>query len=203
MNRRLFITYIVATAGLLACNQEPVSPTRNLSTTTVRSNLLGVLGEATMSVVNRTTPLPSEVSVTKVISESGGTIEIPAAGVSVNFPSGALKQATSITVTAYAGSNVAYGFAPHGITFARPVKITQNLKGTTAGGLSLNVLLNLNGAYLPDGENSISSDGTATVTELLPISISLDGILSTLNAKASFSITHFSGYMLSWGRSTQ
>ncbi|PYP79492.1 MAG: hypothetical protein DMD35_07965 [Gemmatimonadetes bacterium] len=48
----------------------------------------------------------------------GGTLAIVEAGVNVTLPRGALTSTTTITMTARAGSLVAYDFAPHGVVLA-------------------------------------------------------------------------------------
>ena len=89
-----------------------------------------------MDGLQRTTPLAAPITVSKVIGADGGTLSIPEAGVTVTVPRGALAQTTTITMTARAGSLVAYDFAPHGITFAKPLVFSQQLRGTNASLLS-------------------------------------------------------------------
>src|SRR5690348_4757515 len=89
----------------------PGAPSASLLTTI--TSLLTVDG------LQRTTPLAAPITVSKSIGAEGGTLTIPQAGVTVVVPKGALAQSTTITMTARAGSLVAYDFAPHGITFAK------------------------------------------------------------------------------------
>ena len=58
----------------------------------------------------------------------------------VTVPRGALAQTTTITMTARAGTVVAYDFAPHGITFAKPLVFQQQLRGTNASLLTAPLL---------------------------------------------------------------
>jgi hypothetical protein len=117
----------------------------------------------------------------------GGTISIPEAGLTIVVPAFALTSTTLISVTALAGSDVAYEFAPHGTTFLVPVVATQSLAGTQAGnGGSINPL-SLFVGYFPDDNNILS------VTETLNINVNL------VNQVGVFSISHFSGYILASG----
>lgn len=177
----------------------PATPSRDLL-----SSVLGTLTGSTSDVVNlpaveRITALPSDISVTKTIGASGGNIAVPAAGLTVRFPSGAVAQPTVITVTAYAGKYVAYGFAPHGITFASPVSVTQSLQGTNARYTLLQSPVV--GGYLANGQSDIAANGVATITELRPVQLLFSIIDGLLGLDARFTINHFSGYILASGRS--
>jgi hypothetical protein len=157
-------------------------------------DLLGTVGSLLgglqlVTGLQRTTPLAVPITVTKTIGLYGGVLAIPQAGVSVIIPYGALTQPTTITMTARAGSLVAYDFAPHGITFAKPLVFTQRLSGTNATLLSA-PFLRL--AYYTDP--SLLGSLTGTVSELI------GGITSLLTWTFTAPIKHFSGYMVSCGR---
>jgi hypothetical protein len=157
-------------------------------------DLLGTVGSLLgglqlVTGLQRTTPLAAPITVTKTIGLYGGVLAIPQAGVSVIIPYGALTQPTTITMTARAGSLVAYDFAPHGITFAKPLVFTQSLSGTNATLLSV-PFLRL--AYYTDP--SLLGSVTGTVSELI------GGITSLLTWTFTAPIKHFSGYMVSCGR---
>ncbi len=92
-----------------------------------------------VNVLQRTSPLSRDVSVSADIGKSGGTIEIREAGLKFVVPSNALvppssKKTVTITITALKGDEVAYTFQPHGLRFREPVRIEQTFKGTTAEG---------------------------------------------------------------------
>ena len=141
---------------------------------------------STVTVLQRLAPLSAPVSENAKIGRSGGTIEIPAAGLRVIFPEGAVTKPTTITVTAHAGSNVAYTFHPHGLVFQVPVSVHQDAKLTQAW--KNTVFTGSRGAYVQDG----SLDGTsAEVTEFRPTTYDLHG------AKFHWTVEHFSGYLLS------
>jgi hypothetical protein len=143
----------------------------------------------TVDGLQRTTPLAAPITVSKSIGVDGGTLAIPQAGVTVVVPKGALAQPTTITMTARAGSLVAYDFAPHGITFAKPLVFSQQLKGTNASLLSA-PFLNL--GYYSD-PNLLTSTG-GLVSELL------GGTLNTLTWTFTAPIPHFSGYIVTCDR---
>jgi hypothetical protein len=154
------------------------------------ASLLGTLTSLlTMNGLQRTTPLAAPITVSKSIGAEGGTLTIPQAGVTVVVPRGALAQTTTITMTARAGSLVAYDFAPHGITFAKPLVFSQQLKGTNATLLSA-PFLQL-GYY---SDPSLLTKVGGLVSELL------GGTLNTLTWTFTAPIPHFSGYIVTCGR---
>lgn len=159
----------------------PDAPSASLLTTI--TSLLTVNG------LQRTTPLAAPITVSKAIGAEGGTLAIPQAGVTVVVPKGALAQPTTITMTARAGSLVAYDFAPHGITFAKPLVFSQQLKGTNASLLTA-PLLQL--GYYSD-PNLLTEVG-GLVSQLL------GGTLNTLTWTFTAPIPHFSGYIVTCGR---
>lgn len=160
-------------------------------------DLLGTVGSVLgdlhlVTGLRRTTPLAAPITVTQTIGRAGGVLVIPEAGVSVIVPYGALSEPTTITMTARSGYLVAYDFAPHGITFARPLIFTQRLSGTNATVLSA-PFLKL--AYYQDA--SLLGDVTATVSELI------SGVSNLLTWTFSAPINHFSGYLVTCGRGAE
>ena len=195
-----FLTLVVAGCGV----DGPSAPSR-AAPTVVASRVVGrgirvrplasVLD--TVSVLRRISPLRSDIVDTAVIGPAGGDIRIGAAGVSVHFPRGAVAVPTSIVMTAHAGWDVAYDFEPHGIQFAQPVTITQNLRGTLAV-WAPSLLPSLEGAYFDNSTGNVFLDPThlvATVKE------HLGGSCDRRSMVLTFQIHHFSGYLVSSGRS--
>jgi len=181
-----------------ACSSEPTSAPASLHTATTAAPSTDLLGGLTQTVTNllttvigvqRNTPLASSITVTKTIGSEGGTLSIPQAGVTVTVPSGALASNTVITMTARAGTLIAYDFAPHGITFAKPLVFTQSLAGTNASLLTAPLLAL---GYYTDPSLLTSVGGI--VSELLSGNVNL--LSWTFTAK----IPHFSGYMVAVGR---
>jgi hypothetical protein len=152
-------------------------------------SLLGTLLGApkTVSPIQRKTPLTAPISVSKKIGVLGGTITVPAAGLTIVVPPLAVASNTEFTVTALAGSAVAYDFGPHG-KFNLPLVMTQDLRNTNARTGGTIDPLSLQLGYFPDANNITS------VTELLTVAISLP----TQTAVAT--VWHFSGYIWASGR---
>ncbi len=169
----------VPTAAPLAATNGASADLLSAATGTVSNTLTLVTG------LQRSKALSSPVAVSATIGSNGGTLAIPGAGVTVVVPKGALSGNVSITMTARAGSLVAYDFAPHGITFAKPLEFTQSLAGTNASLLTAN-LLSL-GYY---SDTSLLGTSTGLVSELIGGSVNL------LNWTFKSSIRHFSGYMI-------
>jgi hypothetical protein len=179
---------------LASCAGDAPTSAPRLQSSGPATSLTGTLLGLTSSLLavdglQRTTPLAASITVSKAIGSAGGTLSIPAAGVTVVVPRGALAKTTTITMTARAGSLVAYDFAPHGITFAKPLQFKQQLKGTNASLLSA-PLLGL--GYYSDGGLLTQTGGL--VSELL------GGTVDLLSWSFRSSIPHFSGYIVTCGR---
>jgi hypothetical protein len=118
----------------------------------------------------------------------GGHLSLPDAGLAVVVPPLSVVSPVTITVTALAGSDVAYEFAPHGLNFLVPLIATQSLQNTEAAAGGLIDPLTLYVGYFPD------STQITSVTELLNLRVDLFGQTSTAL------LTHFSGYVWASGR---
>jgi hypothetical protein len=185
---------VAAIAGCAADQPTAVSSRPTVSEAAPTQDLLGgvvgvVASLVTVNGIQRTTPLAAPITVSKSIGREGGLLAIPAAGVTVVVPPGALSAPTTITMTARAGTLVAYDFAPHGITFARPLVFNQQLRGTNVTILSA-PFLKL--GYYKDG--SLLTKTTAVVSELL------SGLFDVLSWTFTAPIQHFSGYVVTCGR---
>src|SRR5687767_5351062 len=84
---------------------------------------------------------PSHVNqvrwVSGTIGYDGGTLAIPGSDFSITFPEGALSRSTAITIISDASGYVSYDMRPHGLTFAKPVFVTQKLRNTEIYGTPL------------------------------------------------------------------
>ena len=197
MSIRRFAVLVLGIAAVTSCSidqptaavpSQPASVSAN--TSAPNASLLGaVTSLVSVNGLLRSTPLAAPITVTKDIGSAGGSISIPEAGVTVTVPSGALAATTTITMTARAGSLVAYDFAPHGITFAKPLVFTQQLRGTNA---SLLTAPSLGLAYYSDP--SLLGETGGLVSELL------GGASNLLTWSFTGSIPHFSGYVVMSGR---
>jgi hypothetical protein len=193
MRLRSLTTFAFAATAMLAaygCSSDSVAePRANIAPTDTSSLLLG-LGGKTLAPTNivpllRSTPLASDVTVTKTIGVLGGTIVLPSAGLTIVVPPLAVGKATEFKITARKGAYLAYDMQPHGAKFLVPLVATQNLVGTNVRGL-LNVNLSL--GYYPDPTK------ITTVTEIFGVQVDL------LKLTAISTIPHFSGYIWASGR---
>jgi hypothetical protein len=168
-------------------SNSPTAPTGNIS------RLIG--GPTSLDVVTRDVPLAIAQTTSATIGLFGGSISLPGAGLTVVVPAFALTTPTTITVTAVPGPAVAYEFEPHGLQFNAPVVVRQNLGGTSAVKVNGIIPGVLYGGYFADVSALDQLNGTALVDEILRVS--LDRLLGT----ATFTVTHFSGYLLGTGES--
>jgi hypothetical protein len=152
-----------------------------------------ISGPAQLDVVTWDTPVATTQSASAQIGILGGQISLPALGLTVIVPAFAVTTPTTITVTAVPGSEVAYEFEPHGTQFALPVIVRQSLARTSASDDWGKIRGVLYGGYFADVTALDQAGATALVDEVLRVSI--DKILGT----ATFTITHFSGYLLGTG----
>ncbi|MFL5606335.1 MAG: hypothetical protein ACJ8AD_07815 [Gemmatimonadaceae bacterium] len=150
----------------------------------------------TALVLKRLTPLATDIVQSMVIGPAGGEINIQAAGGKIDFPPGALAVPTLITMTAFAGPNVAYDFQPHGLTFAQPVKIQQTVAGTWAAAYPV-LLSGMHGSYYGTTLESAWVDNGKYFAHVDENEL---GYVDANKSQIKFYIGHFSGYMLSCGR---
>jgi hypothetical protein len=192
MRRSLSACALLAAAA--GCGTDSTAPAiRRFDV--VAPSLLKLNSPALVEVMQRTTALPNDVVFSKTIRNSaGGTISDATTGFTMEVPPFALGlnlgDSVTFTVRALAGTAVAYDFEPHGRVFVLPLKITQDTKGTTWYKSTSSSAVE--GGYFTD--RTKIKGLTATVDELLPVSIEL------LKKSASFYVTHFSGYLVSSGR---
>jgi hypothetical protein len=176
--------FAAAVAAVVAACDMPTAPPQAQRMAGLRGARLDA--PVTADVLQRTAPLPAALSASATIGPQGGRLVIPEAGVSVRFPAGAVSTPVTITVTALAGANVAYSFAPEGLVFANSPVISQDLKNTTAFG-NPSLSAGLEGGYFLESELS----GTqALVRESRPTTVYMHG------ARARWTVEHFSGYLL-------
>src|SRR5581483_2669690 len=191
----LAVAAILSVAAYGCMSDSPSAPKTAAPPAAPSNSLLGgLLGGSTTTTkvigLQRTKPLTSNVTASATIGVLGGVLSIPSAGIVVVVPPAAVLSPIKMSVTALAGSNVAYQFEPHGTKFLVPLVVTQNLTNTQAasGLVSLNQLFV---GYFPDNNNILN------VSELLNLNVNL------LNMTAVFTVTHFSGYIIASGRSAE
>jgi hypothetical protein len=200
MRLRSLTTFAVAASATFiaygCASDNPAAPTAvappSASTAAPQASLLGgLLGSitstsTTITPIQRITPLAQNLTTSKTIGILGGVLSIPQAGLTVVVPPLAVLRSTKFSVTARAGSDMAYDFEPHGIKFTTPLVMTQSLTNAKVDGGLLDLGLSL--GYYPDAKNITS------VTELLSVNLDL------LHLTAVSTIWHFSGYIYASGR---
>ena len=199
--------FVAAVAGACADSGRPTlmspysaSPSfARIKATDSTMTVTDVSYSDTALVLKRITPLASDISQSMVIGPAGGSIVIQAAGGKIDFPAGALAVPTLITMTAFAGPNVAYDFQPHGLTFAQPVKIQQTIAGTWAAQYPV-LLTGMHGSYYGTSLDNAWVDPTKFFAKVDENEI---GYVEANKSQIKFFIGHFSGYMLSCGRHEQ
>lgn len=130
-------------------------------------------------------------TVSATISPWGGTLAIPESDFTMVFPVGAVSQPTLITVTSDP-NYVAYRMEPHGIRFAHPVVVTQQLRKTSVYGQPLSG--KLFGAYLSDDLLDLGG-----ILHALEIELSTTIFKGSYPETEGWTINHFSRYMLASG----
>jgi hypothetical protein len=146
-------------------------------------------------ILQRTVGLKSTVSASATIGPAGGVLSIPRAGITVEFPKGAVATPTLITATADAGQAVAYEFEPHGIRFGAPVLVRQELVKTAAA-RDAALAQSLQGSYF---EGTLAANLLDAAGSFAHIKESRKGKLKSSQRYLEFTIEHFSGYMVSTG----
>ena len=184
---------LAAALALSGCAIDSTAPSAPaIAVPTAPSQLLlGLLSQpVTVTPLQRTTPLKSNQTASATVGLLGATLSLPGAGLNVVIPPLAAPLGTKISVTALAGSSVAYEFAPHGLKFALPLVATQSLKGTQAQNGGLINPSSLFAGYFSDSQRITS------VSELLSLNVNV------LNQASVLTIWHFSGYIIATGRSS-
>jgi hypothetical protein len=186
---------LLAAAGAFAVFScaEPTAPAQSSA---APSALLGLpLGgggglvrvvDTTVTTLQRAVPLLADVSTSATIGPEGGTITLPQTGFRLDVPKNAVTQPTTITVTAVAGSTIAYEFEPAGTVFNKRLVVSQDLGLTSIAASLLGV--DMQGAYFRSRDEL--QGGSATVHELEPTTVDL----TTFTTR--FTVGHFSGFVI-------
>ena len=185
--RATMVAAVLLLGAADACRDAALSPTEPQSPVRTGRHGRAASQLVRVGVIHRSTALATDVSWSFVAGPLGAVSLNPDVGLTVSVPAGALSTTQTITVTALAGSEVAYRFEPH-LSFDRAVTLTQDLTSTDAATLS--VLL---GAHF-DGDHLELINGLAVVTETVP------AVVSLLQHSASFDLAHFSGWIVASGR---
>ncbi len=149
------------------------------------------------ALVRRSSRLADDLSASATITRDGGSLVLPAAGLILHFPPGAVSSTVVITATAMKGNRVVYDFQPHGLTFNTPIYVAQHLAGTElAASRSQRTRPEIWAGYLLRGADDVQLSGHANFSEIFDASYNGKGS-ETL---AVFMTTHFSGYAMASGR---
>lgn len=186
---------LVASSALAACSTDSITAPAPAPSNGLLGSTLGLVNNLLSSVTGllRLAPLQSPVTRSVLVTRSqGGELRIPETGLRLTIPAGAIPRDTmTITVTALAGRAVAYEFQPHGTRFAKPLTFSQDLS-VTSWLVSL-LKPELSGGYFKDASQVNTQTGVSVINEELDARIS--------GNRVTFDISHFSGYMVSTGRS--
>jgi hypothetical protein len=133
-------------------------------------------------------------SVSGTIGYDGGTLSIPGSDFTITFPRGALSGSTAITIISDGSGYVSYDMRPHGLTFAKPVLVTQKLRNTSLYGTP--EVWNSFGAYFPQDPTILSGLLKAVETTTTTILAAPDGSAPAIHV---WQLKHFSRYILASG----
>jgi hypothetical protein len=201
-SRPASVALVVAAVAIAACSETTSPPSQSKTEVAIASarSIAVTLPQSYIAQgLLRSTPLSQDVSVTRAIPNAGGVIAVPGTGMQLVIPRGAFPESQlTFTVTARAGSTIAYDFEPHGRVFLQPLTITQNLAATNLRGTKLppGFIADIQGAYFPSDALVDPNTGISVVTELRPATTET----TISGSQLSFPIWHFSGYLVSVGR---
>ena len=197
MKRILLAAATAALLGgsLVGCadtSKSPLEPSATQSNSLLGLNLGGTSTSTKVYGALWKTPLTTDLQATASIGPLGGTLTLPATGLTVVVPPGAVLKQTTFGVTALKGRLVAYDFQPAGTRFLVPLVVTQSAAPVNMQpplvGLGL-----MRPGYFKSATDLDQASGQATVSELLP-QITID-----LLGNITYTVPHFSGYIVSWG----
>jgi hypothetical protein len=201
--RRGIPTVILAVAALAwgtACGDSPSEPMRSLTAAPSLDLNAANTPLTPAQGLLRTTPLSARVVVVKTIPSGGGGIDVPGTDFQLQVPNGAfVGKSMTITIIAYPGNVVAYDFQPHGTVFLKPLKAVQQLGHTNWKSFNLpaGFYPNWSGAYFATPSQIDLVTGRALINEFMPGGVSVGG------ATMTWSIPHFSGYMVAVGQESR
>ena len=132
--------------------------------------------------------LKADVSASAVIGPEGGVLALPATGLRLVVPAGAVSRPTPFRATAVAGRLVAYDFEPAGSTFPVPLRVEQDLSFLDLKHVDTSALT---AGYFPTRAELDQQLLTGHVAEVISTAPSTSAL--------TFPVWHFSGYLIGWG----
>ena len=160
------------------------------------SDLISGVANNLVMTVKRSKPLARDIVVTAQIDARGGRIRVKETGFELTVPKGAVSRMTTFQVKALAGSVLAYEFEPHGTRFAVPLKFKQELKLLDLGSLLMLGFTKPEIGYFSSQTQIDQQSGLAVVSEIAPAIV----ITDLTGKRMEGNISHFSGYLVSSGR---
>ncbi len=195
MKGKLMIAGIAAVAlGLAAAAcadvaRAPVAPTAEAAARQPAAPLFGKSAtKVRVSAIRWQKALKNDATASAVIGAEGGALVLPATGLRLVVPAGAVARPTRFAVTALAGKLAAYDFEPAGSVFPVALRVEQDLSfvdakhGNPAQALA---------GYFSDRADVDQTSASGQVAEVVPITWS--------SGTLAFPVRHFSGYIMSWG----
>jgi hypothetical protein len=132
--------------------------------------------------------LDRDATASAVIGPEGGALVLPATGLRLVVPAGAVARPTRFAVTALAGKLAAYDFEPAGSVFPVALRVEQDLSFVdTKHGDPARALA----GYFSSRADVDQVGASGQVAEVVPITWSSGAL--------AFPVWHFSGYIMSWG----
>jgi len=206
------LALLVTAVGVISCTDAiPTSPLPAPATAEngLLSGLIGgvvnLLGQVIRVIGFQTDPdgipvnavqwAPSHTNEVRTVSATigynGGTLAIPGSDFTITFPYGALTSSTNITITSDGSGYVTYDMQPHGLTFRKPVIVTQRLNNTAVYGTSK--ALNSFGAYF--AHDLLDLSGILRALEIETTTIFANPRTGQAEVE-TWVLNHFSRYML-------
>ena len=141
----------------------------------------------------RDVPMDSGITVPIRVGKAGGKFRVPG-GLTIEVAANEFHADTTLTVSPVAGDVVAYHFQPHGITFRKGLLLTQDLNRTN---WTQKDPTQFEIGYFANETDLDAKLRRALVKEFLRANVDVRG------KRLSYNVYHFSGYMVSWGRTTR
>lgn len=190
----LIRTLAAAIVGVIAlgCADYATAPSNSIVPPQTTLAYRGLNGGSVVSAVRWTGNQGGDLQTSGTIGPDGGTLSIPGADFTIAFPRGAVSARTAITIIANSDGYIGYEMFPHGLTFARPVTVTQGLLHAAQ---SEGVFC----AYLPVGAG-VGANGKAVAIEI-EVSTTTYGLQGgrVRAVSQTWQLNHFSRYILGSG----
>ena len=180
----------LAVAGLtVACADAPTAPRAPGAASAPRLEVVSPAVSA--DVLTRTTPVADTITTVLRVDGNGGKYTVPG-GLKIDVPAATFRDPITLTVKTLPGDLVAYEFFPHGLVFKKPLAMQQDLRGTTWAGKNTSTF---EVGYFESTADLSWATSKAMVKEFLKATVDTKG------QRMVFDVFHFSGYLMSTGRS--